>query len=165
MIMKTSNRIFRLSFSILAIAGLQISTASAQDVLGRWKCSMSMADPSGEGSVSADFDVTFNADGSYARTGAMSIVMAALQVDTSFTMAETGTWTKDAMMLTTKTDEIAFESTDDSPSQIEQMILQQMEASAQNAPEDSIMIKSLTATTMSLETGDGEDEVMMCEKA
>lgn len=162
--MKTSNRIYRLLFGALAIAGLQITTASAQDVLGSWTCGMSMVDPSGEGSISAEFHMTFKPDGSYERTGAMSIVMAALQVDTSFTMAETGSWTKDAMVLTTKTEEIAFESTDEAPSQIEAMILQQMEASAQNSPEDSMTIKSLTATTMSLEAGDGESDEMMCDK-
>jgi hypothetical protein len=164
MTMKTSNRICRLLFSVLAIAGLQISTASAQDVLGSWNCSMSMVDPSGEGSISAEFDVTFNADGSYERNGAMSIVMAALQVDTSFTMAETGTWTKEEMTLTTDTEEIAFESTDEAPSDIEKMILQQMESAAQTSPEDSVVITSLTATTMSLETGDGQGEEMTCDK-
>jgi len=162
--MKTSNRISLLLLSTLAIAGLQVSTASAQDVLGSWKCSMSMVDPQGEGSITADFDVTFNANGSYERNGAMSIVMQALQVDTSFTMAETGTWTKNEMVLTTQTEEITFESTDEAPSQMEQMILQQMQASAQDAPEDEIKITSLTATTMSLETGDGEGDEMTCDK-
>ena len=164
--MKMSNRICRLLFSALAVAGLQISTASAQDVLGNWKCSMSMVDPQGEGSVTADIDVTFNPDGSYERNGAMTIVVAALQVETSFTMAETGTWTKDEMVLTTKTDEISFDSTDEAPTTMEQMILQQMETSAQNAPEDSITITSLTATTMSLETGDGsgQGDEMTCNK-
>ena len=125
---------------------------------------MSMVDPSGEGSITADFDMTFNANGSYERNGAMSIVMQALQVDTSFTMAETGTWTKNEMVLTTQTEEITFESTDEAPSTMEQMILQQMQASAQNAPEDEITITSLTATTMSLETGDGEGDEMTCDK-
>jgi hypothetical protein len=91
----------------------------------------------------------------------MNILMQALQVDTSFTFTETGSWTRNAMLLTTAPNEIEFESSEEAPSQIEQMIAQQIQAAAQNSPEQALTIKSLTATTM---TVDSEGEETTCQR-
>jgi hypothetical protein len=160
--MKTFHRMARLLFSATVATSLMIATASAQDVLGTWSCGMTAEDPSGEGSISVELEVTFSRDGTYRRDGEMTIVMAALQVDTSIAVRETGSWTLDSMVLTTVPGEIELQSTDESPSQMEQMIVQQMQSAAQDTSEESITITSLTATTMTL---DAEGEAMMCEKA
>lgn len=161
--MKTFHRLCRLLFGVAAIGSLVIATASAsaQEVLGTWSCGMTAEDPSGQGSIDMEFEATFNADGTYRRAGAMTIVMAALQVDTSFDFMETGSWTRDSMLLTTIPSEIEFQSADEEPSQIEQMFLQQMQSAAENPEEETITITSLTATTM---TFDVEGEVTLCEK-
>lgn len=159
--MKTIHPIGRV-LGIVAFGCFATATASAQDVLGTWNCGMTMQDPSGQGSVSVQFEATFNADGSYERAGDMSIVMAALQVDTSFSFKEAGSWTRDAMVLTTTPSEIAFESTEEAPSQIEQMFAQQIQSAAQNAPEQSLTINSLTATTMTI---DAEGDETTCQKS
>lgn len=160
--MKTFHRIPRLLFSAAVIGSLVIATASAQEVLGTWNCGMTAEDPSGEGSINMEFEATFNADGTYERAGEMTIVMAALQVDTSFTFMESGSWTRDSMHLTTTPSEIEFQSGDEEPSQIEQMFLQQMQTAADNPEEETITISSLTATTMTL---DVEGEATVCEKS
>jgi hypothetical protein len=159
--MKTIHPIAQL-FGAAAVSCLAIATASAQDVLGTWSCAMMSEDPSGEGSVNMEFEATFSADGTDQRAGEMNIVMQALQVDTSFSFTEAGSWTRNAMVLTTAPSEIGFESSEQAPSQIEQMIAQQIQAAAQNSPEQTLTIKSLTATTM---TVDSEGEETTCQRA
>jgi hypothetical protein len=66
------------------------------------------------------------------------------------------------MVLTTTPSEIAFESTEEAPSQIEQMFAQQIQSAAQNAPEQSLTINSLTATTMTI---DAEGDETTCQKS
>ena len=163
--MNTSIRIWRLLLGGAVAGSLLISTASAQDVLGTWTCSMMVEDPTGQGSVSAEFEMTYKSDGTYERMGLMTIVMAALQIDTSISIAESGDWTKESMVLTEMRHELEFAIADEEPSQMEQMIVQQMQAAAEATSEESMTITSLTATSMSLQPGGGDDGEMMCDKS
>ena len=163
--MNTSIRVWRLIFSGAFVGSLLISTASAQDVLGTWSCSMLVEDPANQASVSAEFEMTYRADGTYERMGVMTIVMAALQIDTAISIAESGNWKKESMVLTEIRSELEFASADEAPSQMEQMIVQQMQTAAEASNEESMTITSLTATSMSLQPGGGEDGEMMCDKS
>ena len=126
---------------------------------------MMVEDPTGQGSVSAEFEMTYKSDGTYERMGLMTIVMAALQIDTSISIAESGDWTKESMVLTEMRHELEFAIADEEPSQMEQMIVQQMQAAAEATSEESMTITSLTATSMSLQPGGGDDGEMMCDKS
>ena len=134
-----------------------IATASAQDIIGRWDCGTMSQDLAGQGTISLDFDVTISADGVYEREGVMSIVMEALEVNASFSIMEIGSWTREGMELTTTTSEFVVEPAgDEAPSQMAQMIAQQMQASAGNGQQQTLTITSLTATTMTIDSAGDE---------
>lgn len=165
--MNSLHRVGRLVFSATAMAGLLIATASAQEdeVVGTWNCSFSVEDAASGAAMSGDFVQTYGADGNYARTGEIHVMIAAFEVDLDISIEESGAWRMvDSMVLGETMSEIVFSSDEEAPSETEQMLLQQMEAeAAATVAEETYQITALTATTMDL--NDGGEVTMSCQKA
>jgi hypothetical protein len=158
------NRITRTLASSVAVAGCLIASAEAQDdnLVGTWECSMSTDDPQTGMSLNVDFVMTYDSDGSYEREGQMKIMQAEMEIDTTIEMKEDGTWSLDGLSLTESRSSLEFSSQEEEPSQIEQMILQGMEAAAGAATEETIELTSLTATTLQFDEDGGAST---CTKA
>jgi hypothetical protein len=165
--MKTFSRVCRLGLSSAAVAGCLITTAFAQEdeLVGDWSCTMSTEDQEIGASLSAEFEQTYESDGTYEREGDIRVVIAAFEVDIAVSIAEAGTWRLiDAMTLGETATDLEFSSAEESPSQVEAMMLEQMqaEADAQAMEEQTTEIVSLTATMLELQDPDGA--VLACEK-
>ena len=159
--MKFIRSIGRLAGAVV-VSCAAVATASAQDLLGTWDCGAAIDDPTGQGNISIQFEATFSDNGVYERSGEMSIAIEALQLDATLSIMETGTWTRDGMALKTTTTELAIEPAgDEAPSPMVQMFAQQMQASSQNAGEQTLAITSLTATTMTIDSSGSETS---CER-
>jgi hypothetical protein len=166
--MHISKRLCWNFFGSLAIISCLITAALAQEdeIVGTWDCGLSVDDPATGASVRANFETTYDADGTYSRDGSVSIVVAALQVDITIVMDEAGNWrVVDSTGLGETVTAIDFSTTSETPTQMEQMMLQQMrqEATAALSTEETAQILSLTATTMELQSNDGE--ALNCSKA
>jgi hypothetical protein len=166
--MTTSKRIFSSCFSGLAIISCAIGTAFAQEdeIVGTWTCGLSIEDPASGAAVTAEFETSYDSDGSYTRAGQLNISVAAAQLNVSVVLDEAGNWRLvDAMSLGETVTEIDFTSTAETPSPIEQMMLQQMEAESNGVvgQEEVSEITSLTANSMEIESSDGA--AMVCQKA
>lgn len=166
--MKTLRRICRNPLAGLAITCCLIATAQAQedDIVGTWDCGLSIDDPASGASVNADFATTYDSDGSYERDGQLVISIAALQLNISVAMDEAGNWrVVDSTGLGETANEISFSSLSEEPSQMEQMILQQMQAesNAMLGQEEVAEITSITANAMELTSDDGSE--LTCNKA
>ena len=157
----------KLSLGVAVAGGLAGSAiAQEENLVGTWSCSTSFEDPESGAKMAADFVQTYENDGSYARAGEFSVVIPVLEVDTSISVAEAGTWRLvDSTVLAELTTDIEFSSLEDSPSQMEQMILQQMrgEAEASRTVEQTVELTSLTATTLQFEDESGG--LSSCQKA
>jgi hypothetical protein len=166
--MKTLQRIGPKLLTGMAISCGLVATAFAQadDLVGTWECGLSINDPASGASVNADFETTYDSDGSYAREGQLKISIAALQLELTVGMDEAGSWRViDSQNIGETASELTLSSTSEMPSQIEQMILQQMqsESSGVVGQEEVAEIVSLTASTMELRSSDGAE--MACNKA
>jgi len=166
--MNTSQRIGRRLLGGLAITGCLIGTAFAQedDIVGTWDCGLTIEDPESGAAVRADFETTYDSDGSYARDGQLDISIAALQLEISVGMNEAGNWrVVDASSIGETTSEIKISALSETPSQMEQMIIQQMQSESTSAvgQEEVSAITSLTADVMELSSADGAE--LSCNKA
>lgn len=150
-----------------ALAGCLFGTASAQDddLVGSWSCSTNAEDADTGMTMNIEFDQTYDSDGTYERAGKVQVAVEAFQVDVAFTMQEAGTWRRDAMVLAETMTEIELTSADESPTQISQFMLQQMQADAESdiAKEETLDISSLSAATLVLDQDDGV--VTRCERS
>jgi hypothetical protein len=158
--MFTSKRISRHFFSGFASMSCLIGTAFAQedDLVGTWDCGLEYTDQSVGAAITADFDMTYDADGTYTRAGKMDISIAAFQVDISIVMDEAGNWRLvDSTALGETPTSLTFSSADEMPSEMEQMIFQQMQAEADASldQEETTDITSLTSTSMVLASEGG----------
>jgi len=168
MIFKTTLRFCRILVSGSLISGCLIATAFAQqdDIVGTWDCGLTIEDQASGAVINADFETSYNANGTYTRVGVMSIVVAAFEVDISIGMDEAGNWRLvDSTGLAETATEVDLSSTAATPSPMETVMLQQMqqEATAALSQEEVAQIRSLTATTMQLEDDDGA--ALSCAKA
>jgi hypothetical protein len=168
MVSTTLNRACRVLFGGAAVAGCLVATALAQndDIHGTWSCGLSIQDPATGTTMNADFEQTYAADGTYERDGEMNILIEAFEVDITIVIEESGTWRwVEPMVLGETTSEIAFSSPAETPSQMEQMMLTQMQAAAdaEVSQEQTVEIRSITATA--LELVDDEGAEMACDKA
>ncbi|HUF72586.1 MAG TPA: hypothetical protein VMR74_06790 [Gammaproteobacteria bacterium] len=166
--MKTLPRVCQLTFASAAMTGCLIATAFAQndDIIGTWTCDLTVDDPESGAQMNAEFEHTYDGDGTYERAGEMNIVIEAFDVDIAIGIEESGTWRwVESMVVGETTTDIEFSSAVETPSQMEQMMLQQMQAAAdaESSEEQTVDISSLTATTMEIEDDDGA--VMVCAKA
>lgn len=166
--MNTFQRICRQLLAGMAIIGSLIAPAFAQedDVVGTWACGLSIDDPATGTAVSADFETTYDSDGSYERDGQLKISVAAMQLDIDVVMDEAGNWrVVESTGLGETATEISFSSLAETPSQVEQMVLQQMqvEANAMLGKEEVAEITSMTADAMVLTSDDGA--ALTCNKA
>jgi hypothetical protein len=159
-VMFTSKRVSGHFSSGLAIMGCLVGTAFAQedDLVGTWDCGLEYMDPSVGAAITADFDMTYDADGTYTRAGRMDIAIAAFQVDISIVMDEAGKWRLvDSTALAETPTSLTFSAEDEMPTEMEQMIFQQMqaEANASLEQEETTDITSLTSTSMVLASEGG----------
>lgn len=143
--------------SLLAAA----SVAQESNLVGTWDCSMSMQDQEVGMQMNINFEQTYDADGSYERAGRMNISVAALQLDLTIDIDESGAWSLDGMTLTETSSDISFTSASETPSQMESMILQQIQMAAESEPEQTVELESLTATTMEFMDDDGANASCM----
>jgi hypothetical protein len=149
------------------MAGCLIAPAFGQsdDIIGDWTCDLTVDDPETGTKMNAEFEHSYDDDGTYERSGQMNIVIEAFDVDISIGIDEEGTWRwVESMVIGETTTDIEFSSTVETPSQMEQMMLAQMQAAAdaESSEEQPVDIASLTATTMEIEDDDGT--AMVCEK-
>ena len=166
--MNTLRCICRHLLSSLAITSCLIATAFAQedDIVGTWACGLSIDDPASGAAVKADFETTYDSDGSYTREGQMDISIAPLQLEISVLMDEAGSWrVVESTAIGETASEIKISALSETPSQMEQMIVQQMqtESSGVIGQEEVAEITSLTADAMQLESPDGAS--LSCDKA
>lgn len=165
------NALHRICLSVLggaAVTGGLITTAYAQDdnILGTWNCGLSFQDPEIGATMNVRFEQTYDADGTYVRAGEMSIAIPALQVDIAVAIDEAGTWRfLESLIVAEKMTKLDLASMSDAPTQMEQMLVEQMRAGAQAelSDEQTVNLKSLTATTMEYEDADGM--LTSCQKA
>ena len=166
--MNTFQRFGRSLFGGLAITSCLVAAAIAQedDVVGTWDCGLSVDDPASGTAVDADFETTYDANGSYERDGQLNISIAALQIDIAVAMDEVGNWriVESTSRGETAT-EIRFSTPSGTPSPTEQMILQQMQAEANEmlGKEEVAEITAISADSMELTSDDGA--ALTCSKA
>lgn len=151
-----------------AVATCLVATAIAQDdnLVGTWDCGLSFTDPSIGAVITADFNMTYDRNGSYDRNGEMNISIPAFEVEISIALDEAGTWRMVSPMVVGETpSRLEFTNNDSSPSDMENMMFQQMQAEASTSlsQEETTEIASLTATTMELASDDGGP--LTCQKA
>jgi hypothetical protein len=152
----------------LAISLALVATAFAQedDVVGTWACGLSIDDPASGASVNADFETTYDSDGTYERDGQLVISIDAMQLDITVAMDEAGNWRViESTGLGETATEISFSTLSEMPTQMEQMILQQMqtESNAMIGKEEVAEITAMTADAMELTSDDGA--ALTCNKA
>lgn len=148
------------------LASGQAQMASAQDsddLVGTWSCSVSMSE---EGmSMSGDYEYTFEDDQTFELNGEMKIDLAMpdLELNFAFDLNVAGTWRLEASSLFEKLGSVDVSSSSAEPSPIEQMILQQMEASfaGSGGTEEESTIVELTSDSLMIDDG-GLHE---CERA
>ena len=153
MLCKTFAPVRRVALSGLTLTGILIATASAQEeqIAGTWNCSTAFEDAELGISMTAEFESTYGADGMLERDGGMNMTIAALGSEISFMVKAVGTWkAAESMVIEETISSTEFAAGSEEPSQIEQMMLQQMQAQVDGAgPQtDTIQLESLTDTTM-----------------
>lgn len=161
------NRSCRALFCGVAVMGCLATSAFAQEdnLHGTWNCSLEFIDDEIGAVMKADFEQTYATNGTFERMGQMSIMIEAFGVDIAIGIEENGDWRMvDAMVIGETTSDVAFSSQKQEPSEMEAMILQQMqaEADADTHDESTVELKTLTATTMEFE--DEEGVVSSCQK-
>jgi hypothetical protein len=142
-------------------------TAGAQDseLVGTWNCAGKAEDPEMGMTTVVEFVQVFAADKTYERNADVTIKVAAFTIDLSMLVRDSGTWNREEMAITEIMSDIEISSAGAAPSQAEQAMLQliQQEAEADIASEETMQIKSLTASTMEID--DGGDLLLACERA
>jgi hypothetical protein len=143
------------------LAACLSGTVWAQDseLVGTWNCAGKAEDPEMGMTTVVEFVQVFSADKTYERNADVSVTVAAFTIDLSLLVRDTGTWSREEMAVT------EISSAGAAPSQAEQAMLQliQQEAEADIASEETMQIKSLTASTMEID--DGGDLLLACERA
>ena len=161
--MKTSqlNRRVSLGLAIPAFALMSTALAQEDEIVGTWNCSMS-AEQEGM-TMSMEFERIFEADGTTEIDGKMSISAPQASLEASMLIVANGTWSAESMVLTEKMTDGTVKSASETPSQLEQMFVAQMQAEfSENAQEEQTTITALTETTMELESG---GMPLKCERA
>jgi hypothetical protein len=166
--MNTTRFFCRTLLAGLAISSGLVATVFAQEdaVVGTWVCGLSVDDPASGASVSADFETTYGSDGTYERDGQLVISIDALQLDIAVAMDEAGNWRViESTGLGETATEISFSTFSETPTQMEQMVLQQMqtESNAMLGKEEVAEITAMTADSMELTSDDGA--TLTCDKA
>jgi hypothetical protein len=150
-----------------ALAGCLIGAPTAEDseIVGTWNCAGSAADPAIGMTMNVEYVQTYSADKAYERTADLTIRIEAFQLDLAMTVTDSGSWRREAMAVTELMSDIQFSSANETPSPEEQATLQtiQAEAEADIGTEETMQIRSLTASTMELE--DDEDMQLTCSRA
>jgi len=164
--MKTLTRLCIGVLGGAAVACGLTSVVSAQDaeLVGTWNCTGSIEDAEMGMTMTLEYEHKYTSDGSYDRTSQVRLAIAAMQVELSFSIDEAGTWRRDGMNIGETPTAIEVDSDKEMPSEIEQLVLAQIEAEAELelGNETVTPISALTASTMTLDEGEFKTS---CKKA
>jgi hypothetical protein len=159
----------RTGLGILGGAAIAIclpGTALAQDseLVGTWNCAGKAEDPEMGMTTIVEFVQTYAADKTYERKADLAITIAAFSIDVAMVVSDSGTWRREGMAVMEIMSDIEITAASEAPSQAEAAMLQliQQEAEADIAVEETMQIRSLTASTMEID--DGGELLLACEK-